>query len=76
MPLSRVGLRPGQSLAAAQMLSRAFCHADVRSGAGLRAGMDFLAAWAYRFSSHVSLHYPRALVMEGRSSFAHMFEDP
>ena len=64
-----LGLRPGQSLAAAQMLSRDFAMREYDL-AQIARWHGFLAAWAYRFSSHVSLHYPRALVMEVESSFA------
>ncbi|WP_339649345.1 DNA polymerase Y family protein [Halopseudomonas pelagia] len=64
-----LGLRPGQSLTAAQMLSRDFAMQEY-DPAQIERWQGFLAAWAYRFSSHVSLHYPRALVMEVESSFA------
>lgn len=64
-----LGLRPGQPLAAAQMLSRDFATHEY-DPAQIERWHAFLAAWAYRFSSHVSLHYPRALVMEVESSFA------
>lgn len=64
-----LGLRPGQSVAAAQMLSRDFAMLDY-DPTQIERWHGFLAAWAYRFSSHVSLHYPRALVMEVESSFS------
>lgn len=64
-----LGLRPGQSLAAAQMLSRDFAMLEY-DPEQIEHWHRFLAAWAYRFSSHVSLHYPRALVMEVESSFS------
>ncbi|QLC73807.1 DNA polymerase Y family protein [Pseudomonas sp. LPB0260] len=64
-----LGLRPGQSLNAAQALSRDFATAEYDTQQIERC-QRFLAAWAYRFSSQVSLHYPRALLMEVESSLA------
>ena len=64
-----LGLRPGQSLTAAQMLTR-HCALLEYDPTQIERWHHFLAAWAYRFSSHVSLHYPRALVMEVESSFS------
>ncbi|PTU73879.1 Y-family DNA polymerase [Pseudomonas mangrovi] len=62
-----LGLRPGQSLAAAQLLGVRFaCEEYLESE--IQAWQGFLAAWAYRFSSQVSLHYPRALLLEIESS--------
>lgn len=63
----RLGLRPGQSLSAARALSSAFACADY-DGAAVQRCHDLLAAWAYGFSSQVSQHYPRALLLEVRSS--------
>lgn len=62
-----LGLRPGMALNAAQLLSRDFATADYDLAAVERC-QQFLAAWAYRFSSQVSLHYPRALLLEVHSS--------
>jgi protein ImuB len=62
-----LGLRPGQSLTAAQALTRAFATVEY-DPAEIERWQRFLAAWAYRFSSHVSLHYPRVLLMEVESS--------
>ncbi|NQD95788.1 DNA polymerase Y family protein, partial [Pseudomonas sp. CrR25] len=62
-----LGLRPGQPLSAAQALSRHIATADYDSSA-IERRQHFLAAWAYRFSSQVSLHYPRALLLEIESS--------
>lgn len=64
-----LGLRPGMALTAAQLLSRDFATADYDLAAVERC-QQFLAAWAYRFSSQVSLHYPRALLLEVHSSLA------
>ena len=64
-----LGLRPGMALNAAQLLSRDFATADYDLAAVERC-QQFLAAWAYRFSSQVSLHYPRALLLEVHSSLA------
>ncbi|MDD0843744.1 Y-family DNA polymerase [Pseudomonas sp. Gutcm_11s] len=62
-----LGLRPGMTLSAAQLLSRDFATADYDPAAVERC-QQFLAAWAYRFSSQVSLHYPRTLLLEVESS--------
>ena len=62
-----LGLRPGQSLAAAQAISRDFACVDYEP-AEIERWQQFLAAWAYRYSSQVSLRYPRALVFEIESS--------
>ena len=64
-----LGLRAGQSLSAAQALSRDFAKAEY-DPAQIEHWQRFLAAWAYRFSSQVSLDYPRALLLEVESSFA------
>ncbi len=62
-----LGLKPGQTLIAAQALTRAFETADY-DHAAIERWQKFLAAWAYGFSSQVSLHYPRCLLMEVQSS--------
>jgi protein ImuB len=54
-----LGLRPGQSMSAAQALSKGFATAEYDT-AEIEHWQQFLAAWAYRFSSQVSVHYPRA----------------
>ena len=63
-PAARMlGLRPGQSLAAAQALSthfRTFEH----DAAEVERWRALLAAWAYRFSSQVSTQLPHALLLE------------
>ncbi|BGE68629.1 MULTISPECIES: Y-family DNA polymerase [Pseudomonas] len=64
-----LGLKPGQSLIAAQALSRDFATAEYDLAA-VERWQAFLAAWAYGFSSQVSLHYPRALLLEVQSSLA------
>lgn len=61
------GLRPGQSLTAAQALSRDFATVEY-DPAEIERWHRFLAAWAYRFSSQVSLDYPRVLMLEVESS--------
>lgn len=63
-----LGLRPGQSLAAAHALTRDFIQHEYDPTQVERC-QRFLAAWGYRFSSHVSLHYPRVLLMEVESCF-------
>lgn len=61
------GLRPGLSLAAAQALCSDFATVDYDAEAAAR-WREFLATWAYRFSSQVSTDLPHAIVLEiGRS---------
>jgi len=62
-----LGLRPGQSLASAQLISRDFISLDY-TVSDIEHCQDFLAAWGYRFSSQVSLHFPRAILLEIQSS--------
>ena len=62
-----LGLKPGQSLTAAQALSRDFETAEYDLHE-VQRWQDLLAAWGYGFSSQVSQHYPRALLMEVQSS--------
>ncbi|WP_248730605.1 DNA polymerase Y family protein [Pseudomonas sp. MWU13-2517] len=62
-----LGLRPGQSLTAAHALTKSFACAEY-DPAEIERWQQFLAAWAYRFSSQVSLYYPRALLFEIESS--------
>ncbi len=64
-----LGLKPGQSLTAAQALSRDFATAEYDL-AEIERWQRFLATWAYSFSSQVSLHYPRCLLLEVQSSFS------
>ncbi|SDI70804.1 protein ImuB [Pseudomonas flavescens] len=64
-----LGLRPGQTLTAAQALNCAFASAEY-DPADIERWRAFLAAWAYGFSSQVSLHYPRCLLLEVQSSLA------
>lgn len=63
------GLQAGQSLTTALSLSRDFLQVEYDHGA-IAHWHQFLAAWAYSFSSQVSLRYPRALLMEVESSLA------
>ncbi|MGY2361338.1 Y-family DNA polymerase [Pseudomonas azotoformans] len=62
-----LGLRPGQSLTAAHALAKSFASAEY-DPAEIERYQQFLAAWAYQFSSQVSLYYPRALLFEIESS--------
>ena len=64
-----LGLRPGQTLTAAQALNCTFTSAEY-DAADIERWRTFLAAWAYGFSSQVSLHYPRCLLLEVQSSLA------
>lgn len=66
-PARELGLRPGQSMTAAQALSKGFATAEY-DAAEIEHWQQFLAAWAYRFSAQVSVHYPRAVVFEIESS--------
>lgn len=58
-----LGLKPGQSLAAAQAIARGFATVEHDPAAAAR-WQGLLAAWAYRFSSQVSLRGHNALVLE------------
>ncbi|MEB0039254.1 MULTISPECIES: DNA polymerase Y family protein [unclassified Pseudomonas] len=62
-----LGLRAGQSLTAAQALVRDFATVEYEP-TDVERWHRLLAAWAYRFSSQVSLKYPRVLMMEIESS--------
>ncbi|SRR5690625_3061394 len=61
-----LGLKPGQSLTAAQALASHFATAPYDLAA-IERWHRFLAAWAYRYSAQVSLHYPRCLLLEVHS---------
>ena len=61
-----LGLKPGQTLTAAQALVSHFATAPY-DRAAIERWHRFLAAWAYRYSAQVSLHYPRCLLLEVRS---------
>ena len=63
------GLRPGQALATAQALAHGFAMVEYDPDEAAR-WQRFLAAWAYRFSSLVSLHGSHALVLEVAGSHA------
>ncbi|QSX77697.1 Y-family DNA polymerase [Agrilutibacter solisilvae] len=58
-----LGLRPGLSLAAAQALATGFVTAQYDPD-DARRWRELLAAWAYGFSSQVSLDLPHAIVLE------------
>ena len=60
---AQCGVRPDQPLAAARALCPAL-QARARDPAAERRLLHSLAAWAYRFSSHVSLSEPDALLIE------------
>ena len=62
-----LGLKPGQSLTAAQALCQNFATAKY-DPAAIERWQQLLAAWGYRFSAQVSLHYPRCLLLEVQSS--------
>ncbi|AVB14858.1 MULTISPECIES: Y-family DNA polymerase [Pseudomonas syringae group] len=62
-----LGLKAGQSLTAAQALVSNFSMVE-HDPADIERLQQLLAAWAYGFSSNVSLKYPRVLLMEIESS--------
>ncbi|WP_421549076.1 Y-family DNA polymerase [Pseudomonas sp. QD4] len=62
-----LGLYPGQSLTAAHAMTKAFASAEYDVDE-IEHWQQFLAAWAYRFSSQVSVRYPRTLLFEIESS--------
>ena len=62
-----LGLRRGMRLASAQALCPDFA-AEVHSAEDELRWQRLLAAWAYRFSSQVSLQYPGCLLVEIRGS--------
>nr|WP_314615500.1 DNA polymerase Y family protein [uncultured Pseudomonas sp.] len=62
-----LGLRAGQSLTAARAMADGFQCVEA-DAARIEQLQQLLAAWAYRFSAQVSLHYPRALLLEVGSS--------
>lgn len=62
-----LGLRAGQTLTAARALADGFACVEVEP-ARIEQLQQLLAAWAYRYSAQVSLHYPRALLLEVGSS--------
>ncbi|MCD9026613.1 DNA polymerase Y family protein [Luteimonas sp. BDR2-5] len=62
-----LGLRRGMALTAAQALAQGFTTSEYDPSEEAR-WHQFLAAWAYRFSSQVSTQYPHALILEIRGS--------
>src|SRR5690606_29278747 len=62
------GLRAGQSLGAAQALCSRFAAID-HDPAEVERWHDFLAAWAYRYSSLVNRSMPSTLLLEVDASF-------
>ena len=66
---ARAGLQRGQALSTAELYCPELTLVDYDASATLRT-KQFLAAWAYRFSSQVSLALPGALVLEVQRSFS------
>ncbi|MBU6415799.1 MAG: DNA polymerase Y family protein [Xanthomonadaceae bacterium] len=62
------GLRAGQSLTAARALHPRV-NAIEHDAAAVERCHDFLAAWAYRYSSQVCRTFPQTLLLEVRASF-------
>lgn len=66
---AQAGLRPGMRLLAAQAIAPGFAMVEHDPASEPRC-QQFLAAWAYRFSSHVYAGWPNAIVLEAKGSFA------
>jgi len=64
-----LGLRRGQTLTVARALVEHF-DCEEYQPQQVEHWQQFLAAWGYRFSSHVSLDFPRALLLEVESSLS------
>lgn len=64
-----LGLKAGQSLVTAQALATGFSRCEHEPADEAR-WHGFLAAWAYRFSSQVSLQYAQALIVEIEGSLS------
>ncbi|QXH44417.1 DNA polymerase Y family protein [Pseudomonas xanthosomatis] len=64
---AKLGLKAGQALTAARALADGFTCIEP-DPARIEHLQQLLAAWAYRFSAQVSVHYPRALLIEVGSS--------
>ena len=62
------GVREGMKAATAQALCEGLETLDI-AAAEVPRWHRFLAAWAYRHSSLVTMQWPRALVLEARASF-------
>jgi protein ImuB len=67
-PAGAVGIKVGQSLATARALCDRLAVADHDNAAAERC-REFLAAWAYAYSSEVSRDFPDALLLEVEASF-------
>ncbi|MBC7991022.1 MAG: DNA polymerase Y family protein, partial [Luteimonas sp.] len=65
---AQAGLKAGQRLSAAHALVSDFDTAEYDPAAAER-WHRFLAAWAYRHSSQVSMQWPNAIVLEAGASF-------
>lgn len=68
---AEAGLRPGQRLAAAHALLSNFAMVEHDEQATAR-WQQFLAAWAYRFSSQVWAGWPNCIVLEAQASYSIM----
>lgn len=66
---AEIGLRPGMRLAAAQAIAPGFGMVE-HDPAQEALWQQFLAAWAYRFSSQVWAGSPNAIVLEVQGSFS------
>lgn len=66
---AEAGLRPGQRLAAAQAICPGFAMIE-HDPENERRWQQFLAAWAYRFSSQVWAEWPNCIALEVQGSFS------
>ncbi|MCK7594441.1 Y-family DNA polymerase [Pseudomarimonas salicorniae] len=66
-PARALGLRRGMGLSAAQALADGFASFEYSAEDEARSHA-LLAAWAYRYSSQVSMQFPRSLLLEIRGS--------
>jgi protein ImuB len=72
---ANAGLHPGQRLTAAHALLAQFAQSEHDPEANAR-WQQFLAAWAYRYSSLVWAGWPNAIVLEAQKSFQIMGQWP
>jgi protein ImuB len=69
------GLHPGQRLAAAHALHAHFAMIE-HDPTAIARWQQFLAAWAYRYSSQVFAGWPNAIALEAKASFQIMGQWP
>jgi len=72
---AEAGLHAGQRLAAAHALLAQFAMIE-HDPTAIARWQQFLAAWAYRYSSQVFAGWPNAIVLEAKASFQIMGQWP